>query len=303
MLQCHFQAPWVSTFNSCIENELSSSKNNAPFVTFQLATIDDLTGFPHNRTLVYRGWLFDNKSSNVITFTTDKRMSKYQELLTNDKFEAVFYLSSVRKQFRFRGRARIINDEIQPEIDLTGVKSGINNILHDTDSILTTNTNASIFDGKITHDDTTNTTSTTTPTSPISNAMAVDIQKQPINSTLLSPSIGDKIFDDISQVIYIAPTQDEWQQEIKRQWKNLSKPLKKSFRKPSPKQPITDESAKIISSIQRGVDGKKDDEGLKNFSVVGLFIDYVDFYELDKDRRYIYETDEYQNWTEQEVCP
>ncbi|EGW29862.1 uncharacterized protein SPAPADRAFT_63482, partial [Spathaspora passalidarum NRRL Y-27907] len=253
MLQCHFLAPWVSTFNSCIDNELSSDKNNTPFITFQLATVDNISGFPRNRTLVYRGWLFNNKSSNVITFATDKRMNKYQELLANDKFEAVFYFPHVRKQFRFRGRARLINDEYQPEIDLTAVQNGMHLMSHDNESIMTTNTNASIFEGKISQDDTTNTTTTTatnSPTSPIvceckNNGTSTEIQKQPITSALLSPSIANDVYDDMSQISYIQPTKEEWNEEIKRQWSNLSKQMKKSYRKPTPKQPITDESAKL----------------------------------------------------------
>lgn len=92
MVQFNFQAPWVPILNNCVSNELVATNNNPPFTTFQLATIDPKTGYPQNRTLIYRGWLFNNKSSNVITFTTDRRMEKYQELLHNDKVEAVFGL-------------------------------------------------------------------------------------------------------------------------------------------------------------------------------------------------------------------
>ena len=65
---------------------------------YQFPTCDDRLrdGYPQNRTLVYRGWLFDNKDSSVLTFATDKRMSKYKELLHNDKCEAVFYFSRIK---------------------------------------------------------------------------------------------------------------------------------------------------------------------------------------------------------------
>ena len=66
---------------------------------------------------------------------------------------------------------------------------------------------------------------------------------------------------------------------------------------------MSDENAKLISSIHRGVDGKNIDYGLKNFALVGLFIDYVDYYDLEKDKRFIYQLDENHQWFEQEVCP
>ncbi|KAG7662920.1 uncharacterized protein J8A68_003546 [[Candida] subhashii] len=314
MLQCNYQAPWVSSFNYCIDRELAASDNKQPFITFQLATIDNETGFPHNRTLVYRGWLFNNKSSNVITFTTDKRMNKYRELLANDKFEAVFYFSHIKKQFRFRGKARIISDEYLPIIDLDALS--LCQFMQDTDSIMTTATDQQSQSQQSHQQEEEEEEEVIVPTprqeEPIMNhtktngngVQHIEVQKQPISSPILSPSIASySIIDDYTSIEFVPPTEDEWHEEIERQWNQLSKQLKKSFRKPSPKQPITDANAKLISSINRGVDGKKDEAGLKNFAVVGLFVDYVDFYELDKDRRYIYENDEYHQWLEQEVCP
>lgn len=105
---------WQYALQQCIKDELSKTDNNPPFTTFQLATIDSKTGYPSNRTVVYRGWLFDNIETSVITFTTDKRMQKYNELLQNDKFEAVFYFGHLKKQFRLRGRAQIIDEEHKP---------------------------------------------------------------------------------------------------------------------------------------------------------------------------------------------
>lgn len=81
---------WQYALQQCIKDELHKTNNNPPFTTFQLATIDTKTGYPSNRTVVFRGWLFDNIETSVITFTTDKRMQKYQEILQNDKFEVVF---------------------------------------------------------------------------------------------------------------------------------------------------------------------------------------------------------------------
>ncbi|KGT64829.1 hypothetical protein MEM_05258 [Candida albicans L26] len=228
MIHQHFQSPWVAPFDESVKAELSVTKNDPPFTSFQLATIDSETGYPQNRTLVYRGWLFDNKDSSVLTFATDKRMSKYKELLHNDKCEAVFYFSRIKKQFRLRARARVI-DEQNPPLDLI-------NVLNQEE----------------------------------------ETERQ--------------ISTDITQ-------------ELNRQWSNLSKSLKKSFKKPPPKSVMSDENAKLISSIHRGVDGKNIDYGLKNFALVGLFIDYVDYYDLEKDKRFIYQLDENHQWFEQEVCP
>ncbi|ODV80589.1 uncharacterized protein CANTADRAFT_47368 [Suhomyces tanzawaensis NRRL Y-17324] len=285
MHQMHHMAPWVPTFAQAIENEHSLNENSPPFVAFQLATVDSHSGFPKNRTLIHRGWLFDDKSSNVLTFTTDKRMAKYEELLHDDRFEAVYWFPKINKQFRFRGKARIVDDTYTPVISNDRIVS----------SSLATPSNASeeslvIGNGSV------------KPVSP---------QKTPINSSLCSPGLASQMslstvdlsYTNLARFQYQAPSLEEWEAERVRQWKALSKNLKKSFRKPTPLLPMNDELQKKIDSIRRGVDGKKEDDGLKNFAVVAMFIDHVDLYELDKDRRLVYERDSYQQWVEQEVCP
>ncbi|KAI5949330.1 hypothetical protein KGF54_005565 [Candida jiufengensis] len=264
MVQYNFQAPWVPLLNNCINGELTATDHKPPFTTFQLATIDTKTGYPKNRTLIYRGWLFDNKSSNILTFTTDKRMEKYQELLVDDKIEAVFWFSHIRKQIRFRGIAKIIDDEHIPNIDLSHINGANDN-----------NTNS-------------------------------NIQSKPIQSSLLSPSTTknqNSQEENHHTENLIPPTKEEWEQELKRNWEQLSKSMKTSFRKPHPKSEMNDENLKLISKIQRGVDGKKDDDGFKNFVLVGLFINYVDYYEQDKDKRFVYELNDELHWEEKEVCP
>ncbi|CAD1812929.1 Pyridoxamine 5'-phosphate oxidase family protein [Candida parapsilosis] len=273
MVQFNFQAPWVPILNNCVSNELAATDNNPPFTTFQLATIDSKTGYPQNRTLIYRGWLFNNKSSNVITFTTDKRMEKYQELLDSDKVEAVFWFGHIRKQIRFRGKVRLLDSEHQPSIDLNHITSG-----EVTPIELDSNEDDS----------------------------RARVQKQPVQTSLISPSFveNDNTQEDLSTYQYAPPTREEWQQELDRQWNGLSKALKTSFRKPDPKSPMTEDKAKLISKIQRGVDGKKEEDGYKNFAVGTIFVNYVDYYEQDKDKRFVYELDEESHtWTEEEVCP
>ncbi|RCK66490.1 hypothetical protein Cantr_02198 [Candida viswanathii] len=229
---------WQFSLQQCIQDELHKTGNVPPYTTFQLATIDTNSGYPSNRTVVFRGWLFDNIDTSVITFTTDKRMQKYQELLKNDKFEAVFYFPHLKKQFRLRGRAQIIDEDHKP--------------------ILSGQAQSFI----------------------------------PRNNS----------FDSLT-ISYVSPSGDQWKGEIQRQWNNLSKNMKKSFIKPPPKEGLNGNNAKLISSIHRGVDGKHEDYGMKNFAVIGLFVEYVDYCDLDKDRRYIYQLDENQQWGEDEVCP
>lgn len=309
MLQFQYMAPWIPTFKSATEAELAANENDPPFITFQFATVDS-QGFPHVRTLVYRGFLFDDRNSNVITCVTDKRTNKYKELLTNDKFEAVFYFPKIRKQFRFRGMARIIDNTYKPVIDLSSIQPKTiiqNNYQNSSDSdsdedddeeeleIKATNTSSSLNSGSE-NDSSCQVTSISH--SLLSPSLLSQVQKQKS-----SENISYTNLQDLSSIDYYPPTEQEWETEHKRLWFNLSKPLKKSFRKPTPTTPINNENQKLIDSINRGVDGKKDEDGLKNFAVVGLFIDYVDLYELDKDRRYIYAKDSTQLWSEAEVCP
>ncbi|ABN65591.2 predicted protein [Scheffersomyces stipitis CBS 6054] len=282
MLQFHYMAPWVPGFTHAVEAELIASENKPPFTPFQLATIDSKTGFPKNRTLVYRGFLFDDKSNSTLTFTTDKRMDKYDELLHNDRFEAVFYFGRTKKQFRFSGRARIIDDAHRPSIDLASIQPS---------TLIENNHKKSLKRAKE-YDN--------------SDSEYLDLLSPSLLSQFNNDSTSDLAYstlNELSHLSYIPPTDQEWSDEIERQWNGLSKGLKKSFRKPSPLTPLTDEHVKLMDSINRGVDGKKDDHGKKNFAVVAMFIDRVDLVELDKDRRYIYVKDPHQLWSEEEVCP
>lgn len=343
MFNFNSMAPWVPTFNQAVENELIAKKNEPPFITFQLATIGK-TGFPRNRTLVYRGWLFGNKSSNVITFTTDRRSAKYQELEENDKFEAVFYFEKLKKQFRFRGSARIIDSKYSPVVDMSYVdnvrlgmgrydeddendheekvldntieipqdgttQKGKHNDYHDYHDINETkeiepesDSDSELeFNASHSPSDTSITTSNNWPKqSP---------QKKPIALSLCSPSLtqcasmGDLSYTHLSEMQYYPPTNKDWTVEVQRQWDEMSKYMKKQFRKPAPLTPMSDENHKQIDKIRRGVDGKKDEDGFKNFAVIALFVEHADFIELDKDRRVFFEKDTYNMWGEQEVCP
>ncbi|KAF5212592.1 hypothetical protein E0198_000088 [Clavispora lusitaniae] len=307
-MQFHYMAPWIPCFTSAIEGELAAKDHKPPFTSFQFASVDT-DGFPHNRTVVFRGFLFDNKSNNVLTFCTDKRMGKYEELLHNDKFEAVFYFEKVKKQFRFRGRAKIIDDNHSPNLDLTVIqpKHIIASSMNSEDS--SDEDEDSESELRIT------VASSRSSASP-SEDHDVSPQQRPIHFPIISPSLLSNIqqensaisfsypnLHELSGIDFKPPTKEEWDGEIARVWNSLSKGLKSSFRRPAPMSPVTDENHNLMDKISRGVDGKKEESGMKNFAVVAMFIDQVDYYEMEKERRYIYVKDDTHLWSEQEVCP
>lgn len=312
MIQLQYMAPWVPAFSNALEAELSAKDYSPPFTTFLFATVDR-NGFPHNRTLVYRGYLFENKTNNVLTFTTDKRAGKYQELIENDKFESVFYFEQARKQFRFRGKARIIDDKHTPKFDLTTIQP-----LHVMQDNLHSKTNSS-DDSDSDEDDSLEISASSQTSLYIAKAqekLHLSVQDTPLNYPIISPTLLEQIQKESSSLSisftnlheltvteFCPPTQAEWDLEIARSWDSLSKQLKLSFRGPEPNLLMDDEKHNLIDKITRGVDGKKEDSGLKNFAVVAMFIEYVDYYDMDKSRRYIYEKDENHLWSEHEVCP
>lgn len=316
MIQKQFTANWVSLFRNHINTQLEGLKE--PFISFQFSTIGT-DGFPKNRTVVYRGFLFDDESTNVITFTTDKRMSKYEELSINDKFEAVFYLNNAKRQYRLCGHARIIDDTTTPNICLhkfkprdvgTSDSDSEEEIEGNDDTILELPAqDIQEITNKLKH-------------SEVSDTRDTDIQERALDFNLLSPRLLKRLYKehnssftsltslndinfqaDLQEVNLVPPTRDEYNDELQRQWEGLSKNLKKSFRRPTPGSNMTPEKAKLIDSIKRGVDGKKDIDGFKNFAVICLFTDRVDFYDSENDKRYFFEKDKYDLWVEHEVCP
>lgn len=312
MIQLQYMASWAPTFVSAMDSELSARDNKPPFISFQLATVNK-EGFPHNRTLVSRGFLFDDKTNNVLTFCTDKRTDKYRELLENDRFEAVFYFEKIRKQFRLRGRARIIDDAHTPLLDLTNIQpkhviaSNINSRINSSDeedSEGEGNLEISIASSK------------PSKTTEIENGALVSPQSAPLSYPIISPSQLRQIrvdgglisasfanLQEIESLEFKSPTREEWNGEIERLWGSLSKGLKLGFRGPLPGENMDEKNQNLIDKINRGVDGKKEESGMKNFAVVGMFIDHVDYYDQEKGRRYMYNKDKLHHWDEQEVCP
>lgn len=305
-----YMAPWVPTFTSALEAEAAARDHKPPFTTFQFASVDK-DGFPKNRTLVHRGSLFDNSGNNVMLFCTDKRMDKYGELMNNDKFEAVYYFEKIRKQFRFRGRARLLDQEHQPVIDVTSIQPR-NIILSSLNTLSDEGSEDEEDDGEALELAVGNKQHEKLH----SNGTLLNPQQQPMSYPLVSPVICLKLaneqqnlavsypnLQDLSHIEFLPPTKEDWDAELLRVWNDLSKGLKLSFRRPAPKLMLDEEKQNSIDKISRGVDGKGEDSGLKNFAVVAMFIEAVDYYEMEKDRRYIYEKDDSHLWSEQEVCP
>lgn len=314
MIQLQYMAPWVPVFSTAQEAELAAKDYMPPFTAFLFATVDE-NGFPRNRTLVYRGYLFENKTNNVLTFTTDKRAEKYRELMQNDKFEAVFYFEGTRKQFRFRGKARIIDDKHTPKFDLTTIQPG-----HVMQENIRSSANSSEDDSDSSPDDDSLEMFVNSKTSlgaaSTGNKTYGSPQDAPLNFPIISPKLLEQIqqesssfsisftnLHELTVTEFCPPTRAEWDTEVTRIWKMLSKLLKLAFRGPDPMLLMDDEKHNLIDKISRGVDGKKEDSGMKNFAVVAMFINYVDYYDLEKSRRCIYQKDENHLWSEHEVCP
>ncbi|ODQ56918.1 hypothetical protein WICANDRAFT_98156 [Wickerhamomyces anomalus NRRL Y-366-8] len=100
------------------------------------------------------------------------------------------------------------------------------------------------------------------------------------------------------------PSPQEWESELKGKWEDLSRNLKSSFRKPEPGSIITPEKQKLLDSISRGVDGSHEVDGAKNFALVLLLADKVDYANLNGHQsRYVYSRYDDDQWDETEICP
>lgn len=71
----------------------------------QLATVSP-QGLPHNRTIVFRGFLRD---TNIIRLITDKRSAKAEDIKSNPYGEICWYFPKTREQFRLAGSLQLID--------------------------------------------------------------------------------------------------------------------------------------------------------------------------------------------------
>ncbi|CCK70126.1 uncharacterized protein KNAG_0D03800 [Huiozyma naganishii CBS 8797] len=109
-------APWVPIFRQSCKNTLNEK---SPIITFQFATVDvnqeekeDVEigeSIPRVRSVVLRGFLFDERKLNVLCFNTDLRSDKMRGLNASKRFEACFYFPQTWEQFRFSGKCFVIS--------------------------------------------------------------------------------------------------------------------------------------------------------------------------------------------------
>ncbi|CAN6610370.1 hypothetical protein TRVA0_004S02542 [Trichomonascus vanleenenianus] len=246
--------PWVPSFTNCVRNV------SPVLFTFSSVSKD---GFPHARTCVFRSFLFDDRNTGVLVFTTDRRMSKVEELTSSDgKFEACFYFAKERCQFRFSGFAQLLTQTQRPTMRAeipSAVPLG-------------------------------------TPSSSPSSLSSSSSSFYPV----FTPSfrVGE-LYDEE----FPPPTEEEWRAEYERVWHGMSPELKSSFRKPTPGTLLTDNARKRIDSIARGVDGASEESGKENFVVVLMFVNTVDLYDNDQEKRTLFTRTKEDVWVEQDVCP
>ena len=91
--------------------ELKASQRKEGKVTsnrwIQIATVNE-NNEPRLRTVVFRGWITDN---SMLIFT-DRRSEKVKDIINNNKVEVLWLLTKSKSQFRFKGHANIIDDNL-----------------------------------------------------------------------------------------------------------------------------------------------------------------------------------------------
>lgn len=294
-------ALWNPSFTSAMQTELETG--DSQFTTFNFANVDS-NNYPSTRTCILRGFLFDQEKTNILLFTTDKRSSKYRDLLLNPRFDACFYFSKLRKQFRFKGVVRMISDDLVPIISHDNDNNDNNDINEkrsDSDTSIIDNELQSLIGQYLSLSNTEKS---------IYEPLHYKLYSQKFiksfeDSSISLSELGNKMNKN-NNLISKIPTAQEWEDERLRVWNALSRSMKKSFKKPLPGSPLTEENRKLLDAINRGVDGNNSSTGYENFVVICMFVDLVDEVVLGGsgyDRRYLYRRTHNGLWKEQEVCP
>ncbi|KAL3234968.1 Uncharacterized protein RNJ44_02756 [Nakaseomyces bracarensis] len=286
-------APWVPMFTQSCKNSKQA------FIPFQFSTVaESVDGrpVPKCRTVVFRDFLFNQKQNNVLTFNTDLRSNKVEESFPQGHdtclFEACFYFNETWEQYRFTGECFLVS---RKDNAMTSKETLLRYGIMDPNTYERSNSNGSS-----------------------ESVLSFEDNHSPPSRPGTDPH--DNHHDDGEEVAVredeevsagvALPTNEQWQQEVIRQWETLSRSTKSVYKKPAPGLPITDDMKKKIDKIERGVDGSKPDSGLDNFTIVCMCIDKVDYLNLKGGRggarwvceRVIDETG-FETWEEQEVCP
>lgn len=97
----------AAEWKTLVLKALQKNRSVANARYMQIATVRP-DGRPANRTVVFRGFLED---SNMVTFITDARSSKVEEIKSNPLAEICWYLPNTREQFRLSGRLSLVGQE------------------------------------------------------------------------------------------------------------------------------------------------------------------------------------------------
>lgn len=305
-------ALWNPSFTSAVQNELETGES--PFILFNFSNVDS-NNYPSTRSCVLRGFLFDEERTNVLVFTTDKRSTKYKDLINNPRFDACFYFKKTRKQYRLKGTVKMISDDLTPNIVYETPSQMFSNNMSQSSEDMSEQNDGNSSDSSSIEDE-----GQSLVTQYLSKHHHEKISKitDPLHYKVFSPAFLQTFEDssvslsDMSQKLNLneemskTPTEAEWQAERLRVWNSLSRGMKKTFKKPIPGSPLTEENRKLLDAINRGVDGSNSSTGYENFVTVCMFVELVDEVVLGGsgyDKRYLYRKTNYDLWKEYEVCP
>lgn len=297
-------APWLPAFKTGL------TKEDEPFVLFLFLTVDPSTLAPHVRTCVFRGFLFDDELTNLLVFTTDRRLSKIEQLLANPAFEACFYFRKTGKQFRLSGKAAVLMPAhgVYPEIELPDLD--VDPVEEEEDDeededghgadpgpsgrvLLHRSASSAVFSVPR------NPTIASYPV--FSPGLLLQLQKE--HEAHPHVNLADMLRGR-PELVY-APTKDDYAGEFERVWATLLLRSKSAFKRPRPKSSMTEDRRKQMDRIARGVDGKSVEDGRGECAVVVMLVDRVDYYRdsYGDPRRLVYERVNWDQWKETEVVP
>ena len=101
----------VEKIHSNWKQELSAAQKKEGKIAsnrwIQIATINK-NNEPRLRTVVFRGWF---KENSMLIFT-DRRSEKVKDIMNNNKVEVLWLLTKSKSQFRFKGHANIVDDDL-----------------------------------------------------------------------------------------------------------------------------------------------------------------------------------------------
>lgn len=288
--------PWVPALDACL------SQATRPH-TFTFCTVSR-ENQPRARTCVLRSWLFDDKNTGVLLFTTDKRSSKVTDLAHNNgNFEACFYFPNTAMQFRLSGFTQVLSLSQYPSMLQQPAASA------SLQSYIPSPPSPSLYGEPVR-------IATTPPRSDggrgeedeeenddWSERMTAKKSKNTSIYPVYSPSwkTSHDIYNECG--LPPKPTPAEWKTEYLRVWSEMRQAAKSSFRRPTPGTSLSESSAHLIDAISRGVDGSSDEDGLENFNVMVMFVNSADVLGDRVSRRSLYERVSGDDWIEQEVCP